>query len=135
MGGRKFCLSTRKNEERKTRQKRALEQRRASCAQKSSFQADTYMLSLPISAYLEGTTLSVAHLFSRLMTGSCIPPTWIVARQSHLPLLLCKLNAQGETASLSPESKRCTTNTDSCLDNTTDSDKRSLLLPTRPMLL
>ena len=98
MGGRKFRLGThRRNEERKRRQKKAEE--RQTSLEDSSSPAETLTVSLPMSVYLEGTVSNVSHLSSRLLSGHCVPSTWILARQ--IPLLLCKLSTHDNAASLS----------------------------------
>ena len=94
MGGRKFRLTHRKNEERKRRQKRAEE--RQTCLEDSSPGPEMYTVSLQMSVYLEGTVSKVADLSSRLLSGHC---AWIVARQ--IPLLVSKLGTHDTTASLS----------------------------------
>ena len=96
MGGCKFRLSThRKNEERKKRQKK-IEQKQTNL---EDFSSPCLTMSLPISAYHDGSVLKIASLFSRLLSSHCMPSSWIVARQ--IPLLLCKLSIHDTIASLS----------------------------------
>ena len=97
MGGRKFRFSTRKNEERKRRQKK-MEEKQKCLDNSCPPPVQNVTISLPISMYHEGAVSTVEQLTSQLLSGHSLPATRIVARQN--PLLLCKLRMRETRVSL-----------------------------------
>jgi hypothetical protein len=94
MGGRKFRLSRRKNEERKRQLKK--NKPLVVSIPRELVTITSFKLSFPISVYTEGNISSLESLSSRLASLS-LPDSWIIANTR--PLTLCKLRVQHEPSS------------------------------------
>ena len=91
MGGRKFRLSRRKNEERKRQWKK--NEALVVSIPRELVTITSFKLSFPVSVYAEGNISSLESLSSRLASLS-LPDSWIIANTR--PLTLCKLRVQHE---------------------------------------
>ena len=91
MGGRKFRLSARKNEERK----RAAKVKSVKPTMEAPLVRPDITVSLPLTAFTAGVVNSVQSLRSRLDTLK-LPTPWVGVSPQHSPhlLTLCKVRIQ-----------------------------------------